>query len=76
MMVIYLLLEAVNLHRTLKVLGEKVTFWQNIKYAIIGFFFSSITPAASGGQPMQIYYMYKEKIREEGRRFFIEEVIF
>lgn len=61
-MAIYLLLEAVNIRRTLKILGEKVTFLQTIKYAIIGFFFSSITPAASGGQPMQIYYMYKEKI--------------
>lgn len=27
-----------------------------------GFFFSCITPSASGGQPMQIYYMKKEKI--------------
>ena len=61
-MTIYLLLEAVNLNRTLKVLGEKVTFMQNFKYAIIGFFFSSITPAASGGQPAQIYYMNKNNI--------------
>ena len=61
-MTIYLLLEAVNLNRTLKVLGEKVTFMQNFKYAISGFFFSSITPAASGGQPAQIYYMNKNNI--------------
>lgn len=61
-MTIYLLLEAVNLNRTLKVLGEKATFMQNFKYAIIGFFFSSITPAASGGQPAQIYYMNKNNI--------------
>lgn len=61
-MIIYLTLEAVNLGRTLKVLGEKSTFLKNLKYAFIGFFFSSITPAASGGQPMQIYYMHKEKI--------------
>lgn len=61
-MLIYLLLEAVNLNRTLKVLGEKSSFMQNFKYAIIGFFFSSITPAASGGQPAQIYYMNKNKI--------------
>ena len=44
------------------VLGESINFFQNIKYALIGFFFSGITPAASGGQPMQIYYMYKDKI--------------
>ncbi len=61
-MMIYMMLEAVNLGRTLKALGEKSKFIKNVKYALIGFFFSSITPAASGGQPMQVYYMHKEKI--------------
>lgn len=61
-LIIYVLCEAINIGRTLKALGEKSTFLRNIKYALIGFFFSSITPAASGGQPMQIYYMYKDKI--------------
>lgn len=61
-MCLYLGCEAINMGRTLKALGEKSTFFQNLKYAFIGFFFSSITPAASGGQPMQIYYMYKDKI--------------
>lgn len=61
-MCMYLILEAVNLGRTLKVLNEKSSFIKNVKYALIGFFFSAITPAASGGQPMQIYYMYKDKI--------------
>ncbi len=54
--------EAINIGRTLKALNEKSTFIKNLKYALIGFFFSSITPAASGGQPMQVYYMYKDKI--------------
>lgn len=58
----YIVCEAINIGRTLKTLNEKSKFLQNIKYALIGFFFSSITPAASGGQPMQIYYMYKDKI--------------
>ena len=61
-MCIYITCESINIGRTLKNLNEKTTFWQNIKYALIGFFFSSITPGASGGQPMQIYYMYKDKI--------------
>lgn len=61
-MCIYIMCEAINIGRTLKVLNEKSTFIKNIKYALIGFFFSSITPAASGGQPMQIYYMHKDKI--------------
>lgn len=61
-MCFYILCEAFNIRRTLKALNEKSTFLRNIKYALIGFFFSSITPAASGGQPMQIYYMHKDKI--------------
>lgn len=61
-MCIYIICDAINIGRTLSVLKEKSTFLRNIKYSLIGFFFSSITPAASGGQPMQIYYMHKEKI--------------
>lgn len=61
-MIIYIILESVNLGRTLKALKEKSSFIKNVKYALIGFFFSSITPAASGGQPMQVYYMHKDKI--------------
>lgn len=61
-MLIYLFLETVNMGRTLKTLKEKSNFIQNFKYVLIGFFFSSITPAASGGQPMQIYYMHKNGI--------------
>lgn len=62
-MFLYLLLEGVNMKRTLDVSGnEKVKLISTFKYAIIGFFFSAITPAASGGQPMQIYYMHRDKI--------------
>jgi len=31
-------------------------------FSSVGFFFSCITPSATGGQPAQIYYMKKEKI--------------
>ena len=61
-MLIYLVLESVNMGRKLKTLNEKSSFIQNFRYVLIGFFFSSITPAASGGQPMQIYYMHKNGI--------------
>ena len=58
----YILFEAVNLYRTLKLLNEKVTVKNAIKYAIVGFFFSAITPASTGGQPVQVYYMHKDNI--------------
>lgn len=31
-------------------------------YSFVGFFFSCITPSATGGQPAQIYYMKKDKL--------------
>lgn len=61
-MCIYISCESINVKRTLNALGEKTNFFQNIRYTLIGFFFSSITPAASGGQPMEIYYMHKDKV--------------
>ena len=36
--------------------------WICFLFSSVGFFFSCITPSATGGQPMQIYYMKKEKI--------------
>lgn len=36
--------------------------WTCFLFSSIGFFFSCITPSASGGQPAQIYYMKKEQI--------------
>jgi hypothetical protein len=61
-MLIYFLCDALNIGRTLKALGEKSSLLKNIKYSLIGFFFSGVTPAASGGQPMQVYYMNRDKI--------------
>lgn len=62
-MAIYFFSESFNLKRTLNALGEKVSILNTLKYSLIGFFFSSITPAASGGQPMQIYYMHKDGVK-------------
>ncbi|MBQ9314795.1 MAG: flippase-like domain-containing protein [Clostridia bacterium] len=60
---IYYLCEAINLRRTLRALEENCTFLSAIKYVLIGVFFNSITPAASGGQPMQIVFMHRDGIK-------------
>lgn len=41
----------------LKGIGEQTTLPCCIAYSFIGFFFSGITPSATGGQPVQMYYM-------------------
>lgn len=54
--------EGINLRTVLKSFGYRVTFGQGMKYAYIGYFFSSVTPSATGGQPVQLYVMNKDKI--------------
>jgi len=43
-------------------IGQKVKLSHCILYSFVGFFFSCITPSATGGQPAQIYFMKKDKI--------------
>ena len=61
-MFIFIFCEALNIRRSLKIFGYKINKLSCLKYALVGFFFSSITPSATGGQPMQVYYMHKDKI--------------
>lgn len=62
-MSLYYVFEGISIKNVLNKLGDKVSLLKAIKFTYIGFFFSGITPAASGGQPMEIYYMNKEKIK-------------
>ncbi len=63
LMVLYFSIEAFNVKNILNALKEKITFPKALGYTLVGFFFSSITPGATGGQPMEIYYLTKEKIK-------------
>ena len=62
MMGLFFLCEAVNLGRGLELSGSRPGKRRLLFYALTGFFFSSITPSASGGQPMQLYYMHRDGI--------------
>ncbi len=44
----------------LKGIKERTSLFRCISYSFIGFFFSGITPSATGGQPMQLYCMKKD----------------
>ncbi len=46
----------------LRTVGNSTGIIKCIGYSFIGFFFSGITPSASGGQPVQLYYMKKDGI--------------
>ena len=60
--VAFILGEATVIHYLLRVLGTRVRFLRCCLYSFIGFFYSCITPSASGGQPMQVIAMRKDKI--------------
>jgi len=62
LMFLFVICEAINIYLILNVLGQSVSMHRCLEYSCIGFYFSSITPSASGGQPAQIYYMKKDKI--------------
>ena len=61
-MLMYFAMEAINIKSILKSFGDKLSFLKSYKFTMIGFFFAAITPSATGGQPLEVYYMSKEKI--------------
>lgn len=61
--VLFILGESVIIYYMMRSLGERVKMGHCALYSFVGFFFSCITPSATGGQPMQIYYMKKDKLK-------------
>lgn len=59
---LFIIGESVNIYYLIKTLGERVRFSRCCLYSFIGFFYSCITPSASGGQPMQVVAMRKDHI--------------
>lgn len=58
-MIAYWLIESLILHVAMKKLHPSQRFVESLKTSMIGQFYNSITPSASGGQPMQALYMVK-----------------
>lgn len=60
--VAFILSESVIIHYLMGCLGVRTQFSHCCLYSFIGFFYCCITPSASGGQPMQVVYMRKDRI--------------
>ena len=58
----YFIMQAIYMKTTLKSLKVNVSFTRCIFYCLVEFYFSGITPSSTGGQPVQLYYMTKDKI--------------
>ncbi|MFA9467016.1 MAG: YbhN family protein [Velocimicrobium sp.] len=54
--------ESVVIYYMMHTIKQKIGLGHCFLYSFVGFFFSCITPSASGGQPAQLYYMRKDKI--------------
>ena len=63
--VFMLTLETLTIKHNLQTVGEKNSLLACFKYTFAGNFFGAITPAATGGQPMQIMLMNKDGIKTE-----------
>ncbi len=59
---LFLASEAGCLHLLLRSFGMEVRLGASLATACIGFFFSSITPSSTGGQPMEVYYLRRRGI--------------
>lgn len=56
---LYWLMDGLVLNYTTSIISGKKDFLSSMKVAIIGQYYNAVTPFASGGQPVQIYYMGK-----------------
>lgn len=63
LVILYVCSESVIIRYLFSRLQIRVSLWECIRYSFVGFFYSCVTPSASGGQPMQMYYMKKQGIR-------------
>lgn len=61
-MALFIGFEAKSTHWILRTLGSPQPFRKCYFYSCTGFFFSNITPSATGGQPAQIYYMNRDGV--------------
>lgn len=57
---LFVCIEGIIIWYLLSATGNRSSVWRCIQYSFIGFFYSGITPSATGGQPMQLYYMKRD----------------
>ena len=56
----FISMEGVMIWYLLHFMNRTCRMTRCISYSCIGFFYSGITPSATGGQPVQLYYMQKD----------------
>ena len=59
---LFLIFEALGVHVFFRQQNVKIKFRSTLLVSIIGMFYSSVTPAATGGQPMQVFAFKKRGV--------------
>ncbi len=62
LVVAFILGESIIIYYLLRNLKQQPKLGHCCLYSFVGFFFSLVTPTASGGQPMQLVFMGKDKL--------------
>ena len=59
---LHICLDASTIWHYMRTQGYKITFRYALFTSIIGMYYSNVTPGATGGQPMQVYYLKKKDV--------------
>lgn len=59
---LFLTCEALSTHLILRTLGTPAPLHRCLGYACVGFYFSTVTPSSTGGQPMQVCSMTRDGV--------------
>lgn len=59
-MAAYAILEAESIRTLMRAFQTEVPVFRSLGYTCADFYFSALTPSATGGQPMQLYYMVRD----------------
>ena len=62
LMGVFVACEALCTRRVLATLGSRTSFRRCLGYSCTGFYFSTVTPSATGGQPMQVCAMSRDGV--------------
>lgn len=60
LLTVFVCCESVILYHLFRRLRVRAKFRRCVTYSYVGFFFSSVTPSASGGQPIQLVWMKRD----------------
>ena len=62
LMLLHMAFDAASMRLLFRSFERRLGWGRALSYSCVGFYFSAITPSATGGQPMQAYYMRQDGI--------------